>query len=61
MKFENDKQSAYQKLLIEMSEQMACLLADGKAIELDHSRSGIKMYSFRRKHEIIRKGGASNE
>lgn len=57
MKYEQDRQSAYKRLLIDMSEQMAALLADGKAIEIDRSRSGLKLYSFRRKHEVIEKGG----
>lgn len=40
-----------------MNDQMADLLANGKAIEIDRSRSGLKMYSFRRRHEIVQKGG----
>lgn len=45
----------YKKLLVDMADQMATILADGKAIEVDHSRSGLKMYSFRRKHEIVQR------
>lgn len=58
---EQEKKEFYKRLLIEMSSQMADLLADGKAIEIDRSRSGLKMYSFRRKHEIVQKGGNFNE
>lgn len=50
-----EKKDIYKQLLIDMSEQMADLLAGGKAIEVDRSRSGLKMYSFRRKHEIVQK------
>ena len=45
----------YEELLIDMAGQMAELLAAGKAIEIDRSRSGLKLYSFRRRHEIVRK------
>lgn len=52
-----EKKNFYKQLLIEMNDQMADLLANGKAIEIDRSRSGLKMYSFRRKHEVVQKGG----
>lgn len=52
-----EKKNFYKKLLTEMNDQMADLLANGKAIEIDRSRSGLKMYSFRRKHEVVQKGG----
>lgn len=52
-----EKKNFYKRLLTEMNDQMADLLANGKAIEIDHSRSGLKMYSFRRRHEIVKKGG----
>lgn len=50
-----DKKEFYKKLLVGMSDQMADILANGKAIEIDHSRSGLKMYSFRRRHEIVQR------
>lgn len=50
-----EKKDIYKQLLIDMSDQMAALLADGKAIEIDRSRSGLKLYSFRRKHEVVQK------
>lgn len=50
-----EKKECYKMLLIDMSDQMAALLADGKAIEIDRSRSGLKLYSFRRKHEVVQK------
>jgi hypothetical protein len=52
-----EKKNFYKRLLTEMNDQMADLLANGKAIEIDRSRSGLKMYSFRRRHEIVQKGG----
>lgn len=58
---EQEKKEFYKRLLIEMSSQMADLLADGKAIEVDRSRSGLKMYSFRRKHEVVQRGVSTNE
>lgn len=61
MKEQQDRQLAYKRLLIDMLEQMAALLVDGKAIEIDRSRSGLKLYSFRRKHEVIEKGGTLDE
>lgn len=45
----------YKRLLVDMADQMATILAYGKAIEVDHSRSGLKMYSFRRRHEIVQR------
>lgn len=50
-----DKKEFYKKLLVGMSDQMADILANGKAIEVDRSRSGLKMYSFRRRHEIVQR------
>lgn len=55
-----EKKNFYKRLLTEMNDQMADLLANGKAIEIDRSRSGLKMYSFRRKHEVVQKGGDLN-
>lgn len=52
---EKEKKATYKQLLADMNDQMASLLADGRAIEIDHSRSGLKMYSFRRKHEVVSK------
>lgn len=52
---EREKKATYKQLLADMNDQMATLLAEGRAIEIDHSRSGLKMYSFRRKHEVVRK------
>lgn len=62
---EQEKKDIYKQLLCDMSEQMASLLADGKAIEVDRSRSGLKLYSFRRRHEVVQKNknysGQGNE
>ena len=54
-----DKKDFYKKLLIDMRDQTAELLAAGKAIEIDRSRSGLKLYSFRRRHEVVRKAEAT--
>ena len=54
-----DKKEFYKKLLIDMSDQAAEILAAGKAIEIDRSRSGLKLYSFRRRHEVVRKAEAT--
>jgi len=51
---EQSKKEFYKQLLIDMSDQMADLLAAGQAIEVDRSRSGLKLYSFRRRHEVIK-------
>lgn len=50
-----EKKEIYRQLLCDMSDQMAALLTDGKAIEIDRSRSGLKLYSFRRRHEVVQK------
>lgn len=49
------KEKDYTFLLEEMQEQIAELLANGFTVEIDRSRSGLKLYSFRRKHQQIRK------
>ncbi|MCM1237466.1 MAG: hypothetical protein NC489_45955 [Ruminococcus flavefaciens] len=54
MEFEERKEN-YKRLLVGMSDQCAELLADGKTIEIDRSRSGLKLYSFRRRHEVVQK------
>lgn len=45
----------YQNQLSQMNEQMAELLFEGRAIEVDHSRSGLKLYSFKRRHEVVQR------
>lgn len=50
-----EKKDTYKQLLVDMSDQIATLLADGKAVEIDRSRSGLKLYSFRRRHEVVQK------
>lgn len=52
---EQNKKEIYKQLLIDMSDQMADLLSAGQTIEVDRSRSGLKLYSFRRRHEVIKK------
>lgn len=50
-----DKKEFYRQLLIDMSNQAAELLAEGKTIEVDRSRSGLKLYSFRMRNEVVKK------
>ncbi len=54
-----EKKDFYKQLLIGMADQIADLLADGKAVEIDRSRSGLKLYSFRRRHEVVQKTEAT--
>lgn len=51
----NNKKEFYKQLLINMSDQAAEALANGMTLEIDHSRSGLKLFLFRRKHVIIQK------
>lgn len=53
------KEKDYALFLEEMQEQIAELLTNGFTVEIDRSRSGLKLYAFRRKHQQIRKKSVS--
>ncbi len=66
MNYEQEKKNIYKQLLIDMADQMATLLSEGRAIEISKSRSGLKLYSFRKRHEVVQRkapgeGGGSHE
>lgn len=51
----------YKNLLQGMLNQMAKILASGKTIEIGFSRSGLKLYSFHRRHEQLWRSNPSTE
>lgn len=48
-----EKTELYKRILNGSLDRMAELLDDGKSIEIQRSRSGLKMYSYRKSHETV--------
>ena len=46
-----DKKQVHKEILNGNIEKMASLLDEGKTLEIQRSRSGLKMYSSRKTHE----------
>lgn len=61
MKYEKSRQEFYEEELRQMARQISEILDSGYSVEICRSRSGLKMYSCRKRHEVIRKGGTVND
>lgn len=58
MRYETRKEF-YEKRLHEIVPEIAGLLDNGYQVEVCRSRSGIKIYSVLKKHQVITKGGGN--
>ncbi len=48
-----EKTEFYKQILSGSLDKMAELLDEGKSLEIQRSRSGLKMYSYRKAHETV--------
>ncbi len=53
--FETDRNQFYENEIVSMSGQIAELLEKGYAVEIARSRSGLKLFAIKRKHEVVKK------
>lgn len=61
-----ERTELYKKILSGSLDRMAELLDEGKSLEIQRSRSGLKMYSYRKTHETVynkihQQGGGNEE
>jgi len=61
MKYEKTRKEFYESEIHNMAEQCAELLDKGYSIEIGKSRSGLKLFTVSRKHEVIRRKGNRHE
>lgn len=52
--FETDREQFYENEIVSMSGQIAELLDNGYAVEIARSRSGLKLFAIKRKHEVVK-------
>lgn len=50
-----ERKEFYKKSIIEMAEQLAEIIDNGEVAELSRSRSGVKLFRVKRRHEVIQK------
>lgn len=61
-----ERKEFYRQSIIELAEQLAEIVDNGEVAEISKSRSGLKLFRVKRRHEIVRrkapgKGGDSCE
>lgn len=57
MKYETTRKEFYEGEINRIAEQAAEILDKGCSVEFARSRSGLKMFSVRRRHEVFRGNG----
>ena len=55
MKFEKSREEFYESEIHRMASQIAKILDAGLAVELAKSRSGLKLFSVSKKHQVVRR------
>ena len=61
MKYEKSRKEFYEAEIHSMAEQLAEILDNGETVEISKSRSGLKLFGVKRRHEVVRKRGNLNE
>lgn len=56
MNYEKTRREFYEQELHAMSKQLSEILDSGHQVEISQSRSGLKVYSVKKKHQIVRRG-----
>lgn len=56
MKYEQTRAEFYKGEIEKMADQLAGYIDEGLTVELSRSRSGIKLFVVKRRHEVVRKG-----
>ena len=61
MRYEKSRKEFYETEIHNMAEQMAELLDKGYSVEIGRSRSGLKLFTVNRKHDVVKRKGNMNE
>lgn len=56
MKYEKTRKEFYESEVHNMAEQIAEILDRGYSVEIGKSRSGLKLFTVSRKHEVVKRG-----
>lgn len=60
MKFEKSRKEFYESEVHDMAAQIAEIIDSGEMVEISKSRSGLKLFRIKRRHEVVRKRGNAN-
>jgi len=61
MKYEKTRAEFYESEVHDMAAQIAEIIDSGEMVEISKSRSGLKLFRIKRRHEVVRKRGNLNE
>lgn len=61
MEYEKTRAEFYESEIHSMAEQIAELLDKGYSVEIGRSRSGLKLFTVNRRHEVVKRKGNMNE
>lgn len=56
MIYEKTRKEFYKSEIHSMAEQIAQILDSGYSVEIGKSRSGLKLFTVSRKHEVVKRG-----
>lgn len=56
MKYEKTRKEFYESEVHNMAAQIAEILDKGYSVEIGKSRSGLKLFTVSRKHEVVKRG-----
>lgn len=56
MRYEKTRKEFYESEVHNMAAQMAEILDKGYSVEIGKSRSGLKLFTVSRKHEVVKRG-----
>lgn len=56
MKYETTRKEFYESEVHNMAAQIAEILDNGYSVEIGKSRSGLKLFTVSRKHEVVKRG-----
>lgn len=57
MEYSKTRKEFYETEIHNMAEHMAELLDRGYSVEIGRSRSGLKLFTVNRKHEVVKRKG----
>lgn len=60
MKYETTRKEFYESEVHNMAAQIAEIIDSGEMVEISKSRSGLKLFRIKRRHEVVRKRGNAN-
>lgn len=56
MKYKETRKEFYEREIHNMAAQIAEILDKGYSVEIGKSRSGLKLFTVSRKHEVVKRG-----